>query len=1366
MNDNTSRTPGFTDLVVQERLPRWLADLAPTQAARLKHLDDVSNCTWVQGAPAAQRAALAQAQRRTHQATLALARAMADLRNPVAFAEPLLLARLQQRFGLDASDLRQMQFVRFSREWAWSSMATELSHTREPLLQAALQNFEKDAPMQPESAAIRGEFQVSECDGFTRYHFQRLPFSASQFAEQCHDLDLGQRYQAHLNDVFGRRQVRELALRARREQLQLDLILARLRDPHEEHEQVQRLLDAGADAGGPHCKHFSLFGVDVLDALAIQPHPGSLAVFLYLPGMPQALVRYPTLDACQQALLHQLCQPQFRQRFLGFIQQDRVEHFASIVQRNLTGRTLPAERDSLWHAPATTDLHWIGTGIDSELFGWLQDRHHRRLLNEARHLAVPSADVDEAARQRRLHYWESMGLNLLGVAAFFFPAAGTLMMLVFAAQVLDEVYEGVEAWEQGDIDAALEHAKALAVDLGTAVATGVALHYAGKLGNRLVEVLRPDRTPRLWNGDLQPYRVEPPAEARPDALGLLHSGEQHHVRIDDGHYAVQPHADGQRWRIQHPDQPRAAQPLLEHNGEGAWHGAHEQPLEWSRHTLLRRLGARVAAYSDAELDIASRIAGIQRDALLDVYLAHAPIPPRLLATLQRLRAGIPAEDPLEAALEGIYYPSRCVPASERLTLLSLTQQRGWPADCRLELRRGDRSGPLLEGAGARFGADARLILKVPGGYRAMLVEQPQGLVEDLLQAVKQALPELDDDAQALKERIVEEAQRRPERTRGLVWSGHSDGWNDEGRLLGGFDAAPPPAHYPPPRVSADPLVARYRSLYPTASAEQARTTIRTWDAAGMPPHLRLRGLEQQLDHLRTTLGQWAGGAPLRTVARDRLIRSWQRNMAAPQTLDFSGIGLDDQDFTTLPHLADAFGHVEELNIGNNPLRQVPSLLISQLPSLRALSASALELRHLPSGLGPRLQTLDLTDNAINWSSLSQDALAEYPDLQALNLSGNPLGTPPDFSTAPNLRDISLFDCALQRIPANLHNLPRLAHLDLSSNLISSLPANLEQALSPAAQRALRLEHNALDDNALNRIDAHYRTTGIDLLVAEDDYTSLLLDADSATQDCWLRLSRLLPLDYRRDLRGIADEPLYKPAPATTRRRFWFMLHWLEGSPQARILAQRIDASQLLRFELVADLERPEPFASPRHKSEHYLRVAVDTARCQALDAMLLARVPTASAGQLEALRALTLKRLGNDPQVRMRIAPTAREPVNLVNIEHQARQLDGPWTHAVHQQLRLIDGSSSVGRDALLAERADGEPAIGFWVRHLERRYQRQFEQLQEQANEQLLDAERQLSEGDYLAEANHLRRQLERERQRLLSDLTRSIAEGTQTQW
>ncbi|MFP3527064.1 DUF6543 domain-containing protein, partial [Pantoea sp. SIMBA_072] len=79
---------------------------------------------------------------------------------------------------------------------------------------------------------------------------------------------------------------------------------------------------------------------------------------------------------------------------------------------------------------------------------------------EARQLAVPTAEADAKARASRLQAWEDRGLDALNLAGFFIPAVGTLMLAVTACQLLGEVFEGYEAWHQGDRHLALGHLEA------------------------------------------------------------------------------------------------------------------------------------------------------------------------------------------------------------------------------------------------------------------------------------------------------------------------------------------------------------------------------------------------------------------------------------------------------------------------------------------------------------------------------------------------------------------------------------------------------------------------------------------------------------------------------------------------------------------------------------------------------------------------------------------------------------------------------------------------------------------------------------------------------------------------------------------
>lgn len=1348
--------------LIKERLPGWVGHLKPAQLAQLRHFDDIGNRDWLQNALPEQRDNILQALARCRSASVALAQAMADLQTAVEFASAHLSTHLRSTFALEG-DVQQMKLVRFSRDWEWSALQTEVNYRAEPLLQAALQNFPLEMEWQPESVAISGEFTVGSHNGYPRYHYQALPFSAAQFAEHCHTLDLGARYQTHLNEVLSRVEVRHLTVLALKAQMRLDLAIGQLHQPlRGDGERLLELIEADDPAGQPHCRRFSLFDVDVLDTTLISPREDSPVVLLHLPGLEDgALTRHQSVEACQDALLRRLCEPAFREQFMQFIQLDKREHFASVLQRNLTGDTQAADQHTLWTPLPDCSLHWIDSPIDDELFRYLRDRHHRRLLNEARHVAVPSADADETARQQRLHYWESLGLDALGIAAFFIPAAGQLMAAIFVVQLLDEVYEGVQAWRVGDIDAALGHVKAVALDVAAAAGTGVALRYAARFGGKFIEVLRADGTPRLWNGDLTPRQVALPQGATRNAAGQWVAGDRHFLPVDGAYYEVTPHADGQRWEIAHPSDPKAHRVSLEHNGEGAWLGSHESPAGWTRQTLLRRIGHSVEQYSDEELEVASQVAGISRDALLDVYLKRQPAPRGLLDTLQRLRGDAASEDPLQRVCEGMYRPERSTPASERLIMTSLTAEPRWPAQTRLELRAGNYSGPTLESVGDRHALDSRLILKVEGGYRAVVDGFAQEPRQDFFAALAQAMPEFNGDSLSLKGWIAERAHHNRHTTLSQIWSGSTGGWTREGGLRGGSDR---PLSYPPARTPACNLISRYQRLYPYSNEESARSRINEWNALGRQPHLELRALEQRLEYLRMVLGQWVGSSPVRLQVQDALLRSWRRMDPHHRVLNLSGMGLSYEDFANFPHLDDGFGHVEELILNSNPLRRVPDALASQFPLLRCLWANAMQLEQLPIGLGEQLTVMDLSDNHITWNAESQAILEEYPALETLTLSGNPLGTPPDVSQLLELRELSLFDTNIQQFPAGLDQLPDLESVDLSANMITTLPEPLN--LNPQTQQALSLEHNPLNPQTVDRIETHFEETGVDLLVSEDDYSTMLHGADAHTLACWQRLSRTLPLQYRRNLRQLSETPTNLAAPQTARRRYQMMLRWLDASPLGRQMATSIEARDLFFFELSASLDSAAGLATPQLQTERILDVSVASIRFGAVTDALNTRFPDLDELEYETVRALTLQRVCDPVEVPMEAAPTHTESVQTVHAEGLLQHLDNAWTDHLRNHLLGLNPRLPGGRDALLAETSTGEPLYPFWSDRLRLRYAADFEQLQEQASAQLAAAEQQMSEGDYLIEANRLRQQFERDSRRLLETLTHDIAHGTQANW
>jgi hypothetical protein len=638
--------------LLEQQLPAWARHSAPehwqalraglTPAQGLPH----TQADWFVNALPPLREAVLASQARLRHSQRALGLALKGLRQITEFCEPLLQAGLAQH-GLGAS-VRKAELLRVERTWSWLGTRFLYSSERHSLLQAALLNFADDVQMDRHSAVALGEHIVVQSTSVTghapmgyqgpsgsfqmrsqTYQVTPLAMTPEQFAGLCRELDLGQQYQAHLHEVFqgeSQRAVRQQALRVQRDRLGLAADLARLQNTitGQAHATLQALLASGVGR----CWQLRLFDIALHEVSVIDT--ADSGVLLYLPGHEPALRTCADLDAVHEALVELLQNPQQRQTFLGYIQLDQRAQWLDRLHQNLGPRP---------------DLHLTHHAIGAELFEHLYDEQVARLKQEALVLAVPTAQADEQARKRRLQTWQALGLDALMLASFFIPAVGTLMLGVTACQLLDEAYEGYEAWSIGDQHAALGHLEAIGLNL--AVIGG--LHVAGKvvpkvLGSPLMERLEPlrkaDGSRRLWRPDLDAYRhpAPLPESLKANAAGQWIHDAEHFIRLDGQYYAQRLDPSLGRWRITHPSDDQAYQPLLEHNGEGAWRAEHEQPQHWSLDTLLRRLGPAFDGFDDEQLRLAAHLCGLDENRLRQIHVQGHPAPPLLLDSLQRLHA--------------------------------------------------------------------------------------------------------------------------------------------------------------------------------------------------------------------------------------------------------------------------------------------------------------------------------------------------------------------------------------------------------------------------------------------------------------------------------------------------------------------------------------------------------------------------------------------------------------------------------------------------------------------------------------------------------------------------------------------------------
>ncbi|MFJ4156888.1 dermonecrotic toxin domain-containing protein [Pseudomonas sp. NPDC089752] len=1175
--------------LLEQQLPTWThhasaaqwqtlhESILPTQGLPEDQAD------WFTNAIPDLREAVLTSQARLAHAHAALARALKGLKSIAEFAEPLLAHALATHHQLSAP-LRTTELIHIHKLFSWDTYVYQ--HERRSLLEAALHNFADGVEFSLESSlALAGDAHVEKITVMGKttlgnsetlvdialeseaYAIKPLHLSPADFALTCRALDLGQQYQAHLASTFASPQVATLAARVHQDRLRLAADLAFLRHhlSGEALDKVRALLNEGRTLA---CSQLSMFGVNVHEVLILDLDEGGL--LLYLPGHEISLRQFPNLSALHDHVHEDLRQADFQQRFLAYVSRDQQQTFLNRLQQNLDpGSSLSLEP----------------VAIDAELFSFLHRDHVSRLKNEARQLAVPTADADEQARKKRLALWESLGLNALMLAGLFVPGVGTVMTAVMVYQLLDEVYEGYQAWSVGDRQLALRHLETVGLNL--ALIGG--LHAAGKVvpklfNSTLMESLEPVRsaegTQRLWRPDLAPYISD---TALPENLPANAAGQFQHrgssfIRLDGHIYQQRLDPALDRWRIVHPNDPRAYQPLLEHNGEGAWRAEHEQPHAWSGAQLVRRLSPNYQDLADADLIKALQVSGTDEQQVLHVHLGNHPMPKPLAYTLACLRA----EDPLAIALaqgadilpltraaQGLWLPRLVNRDSERLLLACLERMPGWTPDLRLEIRAGSPQGVVEHAIGEVGATERAIVIKSRDGYEAYLGERPApGLIDhDLCRAVEAALPSARRVAmgiaanrgEALRERILAVIANDRSKLLRRLWGYQPSRWG-EGMLRGGE----PPRGYSRQFLRPSAAV-RYRRLFPSTSDQEIQMILRDWRRRGLSPTIELDRLQDRLRELRSDLAEWARPVPNRRRAIQRIENAWRRNLdhgTSRYVLDLSDLLLNDEDLATLA-LPDDFTHIGEVNLsGNRGVTALPAGLYERFPALTRLKLAHCGFNQMPQTSVPQALTwLDLEHNPLIWDAVAQARFDNLINLRVMDFSHCPLGRAPDFTALPHLHTVYLTDCGLSELPNGLQGLVDPLLLDFSGNPLAILPE--AGAIPRHVARTLRLERGALSTRVWTQIDEYYQATGIDLLLPDIDYEELLDNASADQLNLWERL----PLQYRRDLRALVESEDYLDALPGSQTETWRRLTRMDQDLYYRRRMLAIPAQRLLDPEV-------------------------------------------------------------------------------------------------------------------------------------------------------------------------------------------------------
>nr|WP_256730466.1 DUF6543 domain-containing protein [Pseudomonas sp. ANT_H12B] len=432
-------------------------------------------------------------------------------------------------------------------------------------------------------------------------------------------------------------------------------------------------------------------------------------VIAYVPDDPDhPLKEYPSLTAFMKTLIGQLRDAQYQTFFSRFVaQKDKGVFFARVNERLTTltwHQREPLDMGPWWRETPVEnpDAEPVTNLITGDLWVTLFVERRDKAIADARHIAVPTDDEDATTRFKRLTSYLAIGWNVFNFGAMLVPGLGEAMLGIMVAQMLAELAEGVEDWSKGDKEEASTYLNGVLINFAQLALMGAGhVLPSGRLApikvSPFVEGLKPVEVggkERLWNPDLRPYEqsIVLPEDAPITEKGLYQHQGRELLRVEEKHFEVKQDSSTGQHRIQHPTRPDAYQPLLEHNGAGSWKTELDQPLEWEKIRLLRRLGPAVDGFSDETLKQISTVSGVHENALRRLHVEHENPPAMLVDTVKRFNAYADAEACADRILT-----NKINEEWADLVPRFMTELPGWPDGHAIEIFDGpDLSGPSIK----------------------------------------------------------------------------------------------------------------------------------------------------------------------------------------------------------------------------------------------------------------------------------------------------------------------------------------------------------------------------------------------------------------------------------------------------------------------------------------------------------------------------------------------------------------------------------------------------------------------------------------------------------------------------------------------
>lgn len=738
---------------IQQAIPTCLVNSSSERRKALKgtppHIP-----SWFDTVSQAQKDSLYALLERRCNAQNELEKFLGTIQTAQAFSQPLLEARLKASGHiLDVNQTWLRLYV--PAEDAFGKKTGGYRVKTFSLLRAALCNFEAQEAKEGFFNSTSGF--ITEPDAQDHFERHTTALKIHEFAQLCRELDLGRQYQAYLraqlkpDDAQARTVFRERCTRYHKVAFEAAASLALLKGDigASDHTLLMRVAAGERDIlqdGQPiSYRILSIMNLHLHDCLIIDPFHNrrySGWVIVYIPDHPDCPIkRYETFNDFYNDFTDQLTasasqganrskgwQPTHSQQFFSrFVaEKDRAYYYHRLTEKVVDAPPQPfgsqwlrSEWGRLLTAPSFSSGSSIGepqptvrvpikapefnvraiaiTGLWKVTDLWVY-RHaslHNRLLDDAKHQAVSTADVDAVSQSQRAAHYLSIGTLTLNLVGMVVPPLGAVMAVVMAGQLLYEVFEGVAELSDGDREAGWAHITDVMENLAMLAAQAVAFHFTvSPFIEQLKAVTLPSGKTRLWKPDLSPYEHTQPVTSglTVDEIGLEKSNGKTLLLLDDKRYAVQQDPVTEEYRIAHPTRPEAYQPVLAHNGRGLWNHELEQPQSWEGAKLMRRLGRVTDGFSDLELDQVRRVTGVSEDVLRRVHLESESVPTLLLDTLRQFRAYRDAISVADGIRQGSLSGELCGYAASLLVELP-----GWPASNAIEAFAGtELSGPSIK----------------------------------------------------------------------------------------------------------------------------------------------------------------------------------------------------------------------------------------------------------------------------------------------------------------------------------------------------------------------------------------------------------------------------------------------------------------------------------------------------------------------------------------------------------------------------------------------------------------------------------------------------------------------------------------------